>query len=155
MCFSRRLSTLVTLLSFSSVKQWSHCFNQLLSFLSISLSFYLSVSSSFHRAFQAHFIRHFKSISSWHRVFQAHQTFQAYFFLSNVIEADSLLIHVFQADSLSSDELSRWDQSLSFCSCLQRSHSQNLFRSCLLHSIELVFCSMTDSIKRSTIDLSL
>ncbi len=95
MCFSRRLSTLVTLSSFSSVKQWSHCFNQLLSFLFILLSFYLSVSSSFHQAFQAHFIRRFKSISSWHRVFQAHQTFQAYFFLSNVIEADLLLIHAY------------------------------------------------------------
>ncbi len=95
MCFSRRLSTLVTLSSFSSVKQWFHCFNQLLSFLFISLSFYLSISSSFHRAFQAHFIRRFKFISSWHRVFQAHQAFQVYLFLSNVIEADSLLIHAY------------------------------------------------------------
>ncbi len=64
--FSRRLSTLVTLLFLSSVKQWSHYFNQLLSFLFVSLSFYLSVLSSFHWAFQAHFIRRFKSISSWH-----------------------------------------------------------------------------------------
>ena len=95
MCFSRRLSTLVTLSSFSSVKQWSHCFNQLLSFLFVSLSFYLSVSSSFHWVFQAYFIRCFKFISSWHKVFQAHQTFQVYFFLSNVIEANSLLIHVY------------------------------------------------------------
>ncbi len=87
--FSRRLSTLVTLFLSFSVKQWSHCFNQLLSFLFISLSFYLSVSSSFHQAFQAHFIERFKLISldvsslflldikcfklsSWHKAFQAH-----------------------------------------------------------------------------------
>ncbi len=64
MRFSRRLSTLVTLPSLSSAKQWLHCFNQLLSFLFISLPFYLSVSSSFHRAFQARFIECFKLISS-------------------------------------------------------------------------------------------
>ncbi len=121
-----------------------------LSFLFISLSFYLSVSSSFH------------------------QTFQVYFFLLNVIEADLFLIRVYyivklvlfidwlnqeinhcllihvcnafqslfnschwsrltvefwchysrltssvvQADSLLSDKLSQWDQSLSSDSCL-------------------------------------
>ena len=142
-----------------------------LSFLFILLSFYLSVSSSFH------------------------QTFQVYFFLSNVIEADSLLIRVYyivelvlfvdwfnqeinhcllihvcnasqslfcschwsrltvefwchcsrltsnvvQADSLSSNELSWWDQSLSSDSCLLHACSRACFvRVYYMHVVELV-----------------
>jgi len=82
--------------------------------------------------FQAHFIKRFKSISSWH----IEEHFKL--ILSNVssifllveyhwsrLTSDSDLLHskfcsfhVIEADSLLSDELSQWDQSLSSDSCL-------------------------------------
>ncbi len=99
--------------------------------------------------FQAHFIRCFKSISSWHRAFQAYFIRRFKFISSCHIECFKLIssdvsslfllvechlsrltsdsdllhsracfFHVIEADSLSSDELNWWDQSLFFDSCL-------------------------------------
>ncbi len=114
MHLSRRLSMLVTLLS--SLNQAMISLLQSVSFLFVSLSFYSDVSNSFllviikrfklissdvSSLFLLDIIKRFKLISSYvSSLFildisksvssSFHQTFQVYFFLSNVIEADSL-----------------------------------------------------------------
>ncbi len=94
------------------------------------ISFFLSCS--FHWAFQAHFIKRFKSISSCRVSLK-----QTHFWFKSIAFNKACFVHVIQADSLSSDELSQWDQSLSSIR-VYYTHVAKLFRSCLLHSIELV-----------------